>query len=235
MSSSASSDEVVIARVVAHMNNDHLDAIHDYAQYFARLPAPLASTATLSTLSLSKLTLTVTSAHGAQSTVNIPLNPPMKSFSESRERLVAMTIEAMEGLGRSRYKVQRWVPPGFVGSIVCAAVAFGYWSFWNGDVQFAKGGFVRETLFRGEMLGQVADLLRKWSYHLFWLVIAVHSLEVVLIHKTRLGKHGVETGSALWWKWALQTFAEGVGSVKRFDGEVRRLKREEEEKGGKKH
>jgi hypothetical protein len=142
--STPSSDEAIIARVVTHMNNDHHDSIHDYAQYFARLPAPLASTATLSTLTLSKLTLTVTSSHGAQSTVNIPLSPAMASFSESRERLVAMAIEAMEGLGRSRYKVRRWVPPGLFGSIVCAAVAFGYWSFYYGEVQFAKGGFVRE-------------------------------------------------------------------------------------------
>ena len=91
------------------------------------------------------------------------------------------------------------------------------------------------TIFRGEALGAVAELLRKWSFQLFWTVLAIHSLEVVWIHKTRLGKHGIETGSALWWKWALQTFAEGVGSVMRFDAEVRRLQREEEEKGGKKH
>jgi len=51
-------------------------------------------------------------------------------------------------------------------------------------------------------------------------------VECVWIQKTRLRKHGVMTGTALWWKWIVATFIEGVGSVKRFDGEVRRLEAE---------
>jgi hypothetical protein len=137
-------DAAAVSRVIDHINKNHAEAVDDWAQYYARLPASLAKTATLSTFTLEKLTLSVTSPHGAKSTVNIPLNPPMKSVNDCRERMAYMAIEAMEGLGRSRYQVKRWVPPGFVGSIVCAAVSFGYWAFFNGATQFARGGWLRE-------------------------------------------------------------------------------------------
>lgn len=70
---------------------------------------------------------------------------------------------------------------------------------------------------------------------IFFLIFAIHIAEGVWIHRSRLGKHGVKTGSVLWWKWALSTFWEGFGSVVRFDGEVRRLKEEEAAKQGKIH
>jgi len=47
--------------------------------------------------------------------------------------------------------------------------------------------------------------------------------ECVWIHCTRLAKHDIKAGSHLWWQWIFGTFVEGVGSVKRFDAEVKRL------------
>jgi len=141
-------DKATVDSVCSQMNIQHADSVQDYALYFARLPPTLARTATLTSVSTTKLTLTVTSLHGAQSTVNIPLNPPMSSLNDSRDRLIAMADEATEGLGGSRYKVKRWVPPGLVGGVVSTAVCFGYWSFYNGAVQFAKGGFVKEFVIR---------------------------------------------------------------------------------------
>ncbi|CCX33515.1 hypothetical protein FPQ18DRAFT_393436 [Pyronema domesticum] len=228
-------DATAVSRVIDHINKNHAEAVDDWAQYYARLPASLAKTATLSTFTLEKLTLSVTSPHGAKSTVNIPLNPPMKSVNDCRERMAYMAIEAMEGLGRSRYQVKRWVPPGFVGSIVCAAVSFGYWAFFNGATQFARGGWVRENILRGEAIAPTAELMREYHMQIFFLIFAIHIAEGVWIHRSRLGKHGVKTGSVLWWKWALSTFWEGFGSVVRFDGEVRRLKEEEAAKQGKIH
>lgn len=64
-----------------------------------------------------------------------------------------------------------------------------------------------------------------YGHTLFWVILAVHVLEAVWIHHSRLTRHGVATGSALWWLWVLTTFAEGFGSILRFDAEVRRLER----------
>lgn len=138
-------DTAIIARIAAHMNKDHKDSISDYAQFYARLPEPVARTATLTDMSFDHLTLSVTSPrNGAKGTVYIALNPPMKSFSESRERLIVMAAEALEGLGRSKYVVKEFRHLSLVDSLVAGAVLSGYWAFWNGDVQFAEGGFLRE-------------------------------------------------------------------------------------------
>jgi len=131
-------------RICDHMNDQHADSLCDYAEYYARLPPAIAQTAVLTAVTASKLTLMVTSPHGGKSSVNIPLIPPMSDLTESRERLVAMANEASKRLGRVPFKVTRWVPPGLVGCLVAAAVCFGYWSFQNGEIQFNKGGFVKE-------------------------------------------------------------------------------------------
>lgn len=135
------------------MNGDHADAVRDYAEFFARLPRAVARTAVLTGVSLDALELTVTSPsssqpHGAQSTVQstvrIPLSPPMASFADARERLAAMALEAVEGLGRrSPPTVERWVAPGPLGALVWAGVGLGYWAYWNSAREFAPGGFLR--------------------------------------------------------------------------------------------
>ncbi|KAM3501489.1 hypothetical protein MY10362_005512 [Beauveria mimosiformis] len=45
----------------------------------------------------------------------------------------------------------------------------------------------------------------------FWLA-AAHAAEVLLFDQLRLRKHGVPRWSALWWKWQLSVFIEGVGA-----------------------
>ena len=139
------SDEAVVARICAHMNRDHSDNVQDYAAFYARLPAPLARTATLTGITLDHLELTVTASKGgAQSTVNIPLSPPMGTLGDARVRLIAMAMEAMEGLGRSRFKVTRWRAPSVVDALIGLAVCFSYWAFYNGAREFAPGGFIKE-------------------------------------------------------------------------------------------
>ena len=61
-----------------------------------------------------------------------------------------------------------------------------------------------------------------YGHALFWVVLAAHTLEAVWIHRSRLTRHGVATGSLLWWLWVLTTFVEGIGSIRRFDAEARR-------------
>lgn len=75
-------------------------------------------------------------------------------------------------------------------------------------------------------LDAVAAVLAGYCKVFFCGILAIHVAECVWMQNTRLPKHSVFTGSALWWKWIAATFIEGIGSVKRFDGEVRRLQAE---------
>lgn len=46
-----------------------------------------------------------------------------------------------------------------------------------------------------------------------------HALESLLFDRFRMQKHGVPRWSALWWKWEISCFVEGIGAWKRI-GEV---------------
>ncbi|TQV97039.1 hypothetical protein IF1G_04279 [Cordyceps javanica] len=45
----------------------------------------------------------------------------------------------------------------------------------------------------------------------FWLA-AAHAAEVLLFDRLRLRRHGVPRWSAVWWKWSLSVFVEGIGA-----------------------
>ncbi|KAJ4163563.1 hypothetical protein LMH87_005284 [Akanthomyces muscarius] len=45
----------------------------------------------------------------------------------------------------------------------------------------------------------------------FWLA-AAHAAEVLLFDQLRLRRHGVPRWSALWFKWQLSVFIEGIGA-----------------------
>lgn len=127
------------------MNSDHSSSLSDYLQYYARLPEPLASTAELVDISLTKLTISTRSSPTGTTTTYIPIRPtPMESLNDARERLVNMAYEAMEGLGKSPYIVDFYVPPkGFVQWATVFGVFLGYYSFSFAS-NFEEGALIRE-------------------------------------------------------------------------------------------
>lgn len=47
---------------------------------------------------------------------------------------------------------------------------------------------------------------------LFYIIAAAHAGEMILFDLLRLRKHGVARFSALWWKWELCVFIEGIAA-----------------------
>ena len=62
---------------------------------------------------------------------------------------------------------------------------------------------------------------------LIYGILGIHAVESYFFDK-KLRKHGVERGSALWWKWIADIFVEGVACTKLFDSIIARKKREAE-------
>lgn len=214
------------SRILNHMNTVHSESVCHYAQHYARIPVALASTAKLTDITLTRLTLSVAASSDPSFTTDIfiPLNPRMGSIEQSRERLRAMAEESLQKLGGGTVIVERWVPPGLGGILVFLGVVFGYWSFLNGEAAFGENGLVRCFVFANR-LDPLADLLRRLSIHIFCLIVAIHVAEVVWICRTRLSKYGVRTGSAVWWGYVTGTMLEGYGNTHRFDIEVEEIKR----------
>lgn len=141
---SATSDAAAKERIISHMNADHSSSLSDYLQFYAHIQEPLAATAVLLDISLTKMTISTKSSPSGTTTTYIPIRPPMESLGDARVRLVDMAYEAMAGLGKSRYVVDFYLPPkGFVQWAIVFAVALGYYSFAFAS-NFEEGALIRE-------------------------------------------------------------------------------------------
>lgn len=64
---------------------------------------------------------------------------------------------------------------------------------------------------------------------IFWPTVILHTGETVIFDRIRMQRYGVDRGSALWWKWMVNCWIEGVTTFKRAESVV-----EAKKKAGKK-
>jgi hypothetical protein len=246
-SSSPSSDptnpttNAMKARIITHMNADHASSLSLFARHYCKLPARQSSTAKLTDIELTHLIISTSSPFNNYATNRttarnyIALTPPMSSFSEARERMVAMQNEALAGLGLSDITVTYYQPPQSPLHIFVFAIALWSW------ISFCHRPNLLPT-------APVRQIYTFWSFGGYWPALAsfahlvqpltitamliIHISEAIYLARTRLRKHQLQTGSVVWGSWVLSNLIEGVGAFQRFDAIVRD---KEEEKKRKKH
>jgi hypothetical protein len=139
---SSDNDPAIKARIITHMNKDHASSLSFFLQHYSSFPASTASTAVLTDISLSRLTLSTAS----KSPIYLPIRPsPMASLAEARERMVYMSKECLRALGLSPTVVTTYRPPGVVGLLIIAGVALGLRSFAAKE-NLARGSLVRSCV-----------------------------------------------------------------------------------------
>lgn len=137
---------------------------------------------------------------GERRTVHIPLDPPLESAKEARQRLVNMTWEAIEGLGLSRYQVDRYVLT--LGQLVAVfGSLFMYYLF------LAPRAYVPYV--------SLIDGIQPF-YRLFCISLPpfLHTLENQLLMVPLLDKHRVH--GRLRAKWIFACLMSGGPAVKSF-------------------
>ncbi|KAI2615133.1 hypothetical protein GGR54DRAFT_650641 [Hypoxylon sp. NC1633] len=213
------------SRIIAHMNKEHPRELQHFLRAFNGLSPAAARDAQLT--DLTPETLIIASASG---THLVPITPPLRSAGEARPRFVQMTQHAQAQLGLSGLRIATFTPPTGLGVVsaagvlfyfACAAAVLGLGAVRPGttpwglaDAAFAPVGGAPAFLW----------LVRA----IFVPVVALHSFEAWWMARTRLRRHGVESGSALWWAWVVDTFVEGWPCVLRFDGLVEGERRKKE-------
>jgi hypothetical protein len=148
-------------------------------------------------------------------THRIPLEPPMKSYREARERVVQLDKECCQRLHRSDVTVKEYQYPRGTDAlpfIIVSATFLAYCQRW----WFAKGQVVEAIL--GTSFARFSWRIQPW---LFWMMVAIHGAEVVYFAYTQLSKHSVSIRSRVWWLWSGSTFIEGVFAMKRFEAMVK--------------
>lgn len=225
MAEPQSKDAAAKQRIIQHMNKDHQDSLVRYIEHFCHISSYYARNARLEDITFSSMA--VSSSRNSRHVIKI--NPPLESWSEARPRVVAMDMEAIEGLNRSRITVKKYTRPKGLWIVTPIAVACTLAAFCLRS-NFQPGSYLYDNL-----LTSVPSFAR-FCYIiqplLMPLVVAIHSAEAANMAATRLEKHSVPMLSLLWWKWIVNCFFEGVGTFVRFDAIV---KDEEELRAKAKH
>ncbi|KAF8711035.1 integral membrane protein, partial [Rhizoctonia solani] len=209
-------------RIIQHMNKDHQDSLVDYLRFYANIPAQEASTAKLVDINNDGMTFTVTNVakNGSPSrSVVVPINPPIDSLMQARERLVAMASEAMEGLGRSRWRVESYPGPSLAGILYGATTG----------IVLGLTLFPNETLRPGVKARQIvlfdSENIARWiyTYHreIRSVIAGVAFYTAIMPMRRRLQRHSYKSGWGHWFAWFTAALLGGPVACTSFDSEVK--------------
>jgi hypothetical protein len=207
-------DSAIKARIITHMNDDHSTSLTRYLEHFCHLPSPKG--AHLEDITLGHL---IISSNGGRARNLIPIDPPMRNYTETRERMASMDKAALEGLGKSDIEIKLYEGPrGFMAVV--------FWVCLATMVVFCRRGNIMErSAMYNAVLKYLPAAFLRFCYAVqplvFYPMMAIHLSEAAWMARTRLKRHGVLLFGVLWWKWTLSTFVEGYGAFVRFDNAVR--------------
>ncbi|CAG8956914.1 hypothetical protein HYFRA_00012369 [Hymenoscyphus fraxineus] len=218
----ADKDAAMKQRIITHMNSDHRISLSYYLRYYKKLSSREAASPTLTDITFTAMTIVT----GDKKSYTIPLTPPMKSWTEARQRCVDMDSEAREGLGISSIKITEYEPPtSLQHRIIATFCAVAMISF--AAQKFIVPGTVVYDQVLSHFPGGAAKYMamQKLVGGIIWVA---HTAEAFLFDQKKMSKYGVERGSALWWKWIASVVLEGQGAFQRVDATVARKKGEAE-------
>lgn len=127
-------------RIINHMNADHHESIIRYLQHYHKLSPWEAYDGRMSGVDLKGMVF----VRGKQ-TYRVPFDPPMKSYSEARERVVEMDKNCTQALGQSDIAIKEFLPPTGLGAIPFAVILATFisysqrWWFTPGSVSAHRG------------------------------------------------------------------------------------------------
>ncbi|OCK80837.1 hypothetical protein K432DRAFT_425437 [Lepidopterella palustris CBS 459.81] len=222
MATQASQDTAVKERIIHHMNADHQDSLVRYLEHYLQVSSFAARNALMEDMSMDSITVT---SNGKR--YLIPLEPPMDSWRDSRDRLVKMDKVATSALGRSEITVKEYRRPQGLHAVVFVVCAFTFLLFAR-NANFLPGSYSYHALLKhfpnfSAFCARIQPLVLN-------VMIVVHGSEAYYMATRKLRKHSVPVGSMLWFQWTISNFIEGVGAFQRFNAIVNAITTERETK-----
>ena len=141
----------------------------------------------------------------------IPFEPPLQSYRDARERVVAMDKDCLAGLGRSDVTINEYPQPTGSHAImlaVCTATFLSFGQRW----WFEPGQVVEKIL--GQSFANFAWTIQPW---LFGGMFLIHAAELAWFVPARLKKHSVNVRTKEFWLWSVSMFIAGVFCLGAFD------------------
>ncbi|KAL2157751.1 hypothetical protein VTH06DRAFT_5019 [Thermothelomyces fergusii] len=232
------------------MNADHrADMRHILMHYGADPPVPPSyftdggADPLMLDIDLDRFTVRLPATDGVHA---VAFDPPLRSWADRRERLVAMTRAAREaatppssssssspGDGAAVVVVDEYMAPRVPWDLAVFVAVLVYYASLAlvraGLAGPGGGGAAAErALDAARFPGGAAGF--RWLVDALALpVLGIHLAETWWLERSRLRRFGVRRGSRVWWLWVGSVFIEGAMAFRRFDIVVERLRREREE------
>ncbi|MBQ5153902.1 DUF2470 domain-containing protein [Macrococcus caseolyticus] len=160
--------------IISHMNKDHRVSLYDYLANYANIKLSLDNplhSVELVDVKLDKLTLNYSDS-GTLKSVVIPIQPPLKNLAESRFRFVSMAHKSADAIGKSPYRITKFVPP----ESALKAIIFFFTCVFVSVVSAAK-----LTTYLEERVTAISPQLYALLQKAFYPVMAIHLTEYFLI------------------------------------------------------
>ncbi|KAK8200352.1 hypothetical protein IWZ00DRAFT_42528 [Phyllosticta capitalensis] len=212
MADSQSQDAAAKQRVLSHMNADHHDSVCRYLEYFCGVSSFKARNARLADMSLESMTIATSGKHHI-----IPLDPPMKSWREARERLVKMDKDAVIGLGRSDVSVKKYTRPRGLHAFVFTVCLLSF-ILVSRRANALPGSFIYDNVL-GHAPG-FAAFVATMQPIVLWFLVVCHGVECFILAR-KLKKYNVPFLGGVWWQWMASCVIEGFGTLQRVEALAR--------------
>jgi hypothetical protein len=215
------SDEAMKSRILTHMNADHSASLRLYSQHYSKLPLSHAKTSQLTDITPSHLIITSTFGRTL-----IPFQPPLKSFTEARTRLVAMHEECVRELDVEGVMVESYVLPN--RAWMWGMHLFCWWNYITlsppvRHLILEPGNLVNAVWSLNGTVPGLAKLAYDLSTLTLGIMIAAHGYEAYKMSE-RLRRVEVEMFGSVWWGWVLDVLSAGFGAFVRLNAVVEGLK-----------
>ncbi|KAF7597068.1 hypothetical protein BBP40_010542 [Aspergillus hancockii] len=201
--------------IINHMNTDHQKSLAMYLRVYCKVTEKDANSARLEDLSLSDLLI---SAKGTR--YSVPLDPPMKTFSDTRSRVVAMHKECLQRLGLSDIVIKEYRGPQGPSQVLPFVLVIATLIAFCRRSNFLPGSWLYETAGL-DQYPSFAQFCYKVQPLLLILLLGIHALEATLLAVKQLRRHKVPFLSGVWLAWVGSILIEGVVAWRRFNEMVK--------------
>lgn len=189
--------------IISHMNKDHKVSLYDYLANYANIKLSLENPlhcVELVDVKLEKLTLNY-SQSGTLKSVVIPVEPPMKNLAEARFRLISMSFNSADAVGKSPYRITKFVTPESTLKVVVFLVT---------SVLIGLISVTKLTSLLEKRVSAISPKLYRFMQNLFYPVMAINAAEYFLMVSRLLSFH--RAPMRLYVLYFITTIAGGASS-----------------------
>lgn len=221
----STTDSAMQNRITSHMTADHATSLSLYLQHYSRIPASQLPDPPAGKLALDEVTLEhmIISHPGGRNLV--PFDPPLTSYAQARERVVAMHKDCLAALDLSETKVEKFVWPNKLWQWGLHLLAF--WCLISFGLLRADVRDASTVAGRVWSLGGLAPSFARFAAKIGLPVVvgmvAIHIGEATYFDMGRARRHGLRRGTKPWWSWTICVLNAGVAGLTRFDDYVEEL------------